>query len=313
MQSNENILTTNQVAKRLGIKRSDDISALIRKNKFPNAIKVGKSWRIPLQDVIAYESYLDRIKHSLNIKQTAKRLDLKAGRIPGLIARSVFPNAFKYNGKWWIPEKDIKSIEFMIKTTLTIKQASEKLKYLSTASLKLMIYDGVFPNAFKDFSWNWRIPESDINKYINNIDYDTVSIKQATTLLKYESKENILRLIDNKSLPNAFKFREKWRIPINDINKHVKTLKNSLDAKQSMKRLGYSHPFSVIQLIQKSKLPNAFKYQGKWRIPLTDIERIEKTRSETLDTNQTAKRLGKSSNYSIAEMIRKGVVTAKLK
>ena len=53
MKSNENILTTNQVAKRFGTKRNDDISALIRKNKFPNAIKTGKSWRIPLQDVIA--------------------------------------------------------------------------------------------------------------------------------------------------------------------------------------------------------------------------------------------------------------------
>lgn len=125
--SRKKILTTKQVAERLGIKRSDDIGTMIKNGKFPNAFKAGKGWRIPLEDIQAYEFLLNKTKYCLDIKQTAKRLGYKEGRVPSLIKRSIFPNAFKYNGKWWIPQVDIRIIEEEKLNTLNVHQVCNKL------------------------------------------------------------------------------------------------------------------------------------------------------------------------------------------
>lgn len=305
--SQKNIFTTKQVAERLGIKRSDDISIMIKNGKFPNAFKVDKKWGIPLKDIQAYEALFKKIKDCLDIKQTAKRLGYKEGRIPSLIERSIFPNAFKYNGKWWIPEDDIRVIEEERLNTLNVRQVYNKLNLSSTNYVRHLINKNEFPNAYKDFSGNWCIPHKDVQRFEKKLNDKTINTKEAAKLLNYESKEAINNLIHNNVFPNAYKFRGQWKIPLSDINKYMEVQNNSLTTKQAMDRLGYKHPFSVIQLIEKSILPNAFKYRGKWRIPLTDIESIEEIRVETLDTTQTAIRLEKKSAPLVSEMIRKGV------
>ncbi|MCF3944882.1 helix-turn-helix domain-containing protein [Oceanobacillus alkalisoli] len=305
--SRKKILTTKQVAERLGIKRSDDIGTMIKNGKFPNAFKAGKGWRIPLEDIQAYEFLLNKTKYCLDIKQTAKRLGYKEGRVPSLIKRSIFPNAFKYNGKWWIPEVDIRIIEEEKLNTLNVHQVCNKLNLSSIAYVRYLINKNEFPNAYKDFSGNWCIPHKDVQSFEKKLSDKTINAKEAAKLLNYESREAIINLIHNKFFPNAYKLRGQWKIPLSDINKHMEIQNNSLTTKQAMDRLGYNHTFSVIQLIERSILPNAFKYRGKWRIPLTDIESIEEIRVETLDTTQTAIRLEKKSAPLVSEMIRKGV------
>jgi len=308
-------LTTTQVSKRLGLKDSDDVSVLIRNNQLPNAIKKGHRWRIPISDLNKYEKGLNENDSCLTIKQATERLGYKSGNgtsIIDLIKKSILPNAFKSNGRWWIPENDIKDIEEKKSGSLDTKQACQRLGLKSAHYVSVLINKNTFPNAFKDYIGSWRIPFGDIEDYekVLNISNDiemTVGLNEAAKMLGFKSVEAMSYHLKKNRFPNAYKFKNSWRISINDIESFLSKVNVSgcLSTVQAAERLGYKAAFSINQLIKKSILPDAFKINGKWWIPISNIEEIEKQQSGLLDTKQVAKRLNLKSDIVVAGLISK--------
>lgn len=308
-------LTTNQVSQRLGLKNSDDVGLLIRNNQFPNAIKQGHRWHIPISDLNKYKMKLNETASCLTIKQATERLGYKSGNgtsIIDLIKKSILPNAFKSNGQWWIPENDIKHIEEKKSGSLDTKQACQRLDLKSAHYVSILINKNVFPNAFKDIMGRWRIPFEDIEDYekvsnMSNVREMTVGLDEAAPMLGFQSGEATSYHLKKNRFPNAFKFNHSWRIPINDIENFLSKVNvdGCLNTTQAAERLGYKAAFSVHQLIERSILPDAFKTNGKWWIPISNIEEIEKQQSGSLDTKQAAKRLNIKSGALVAELISK--------
>lgn len=73
----ENTLSTVDVAKRLGYKKVTSISSLILENKFPNAFKYKREWRIPLKDIEEYERILERRDSKINFTNDFARAELE--------------------------------------------------------------------------------------------------------------------------------------------------------------------------------------------------------------------------------------------
>lgn len=64
-----NSLTTSEVAKRVGM-LSSRISSLVRENKFPNAFKHKRIWRIPLEDIEKYEELMKKKDEPIKFNNT---------------------------------------------------------------------------------------------------------------------------------------------------------------------------------------------------------------------------------------------------
>lgn len=304
---------TGQVAERLGLKKSDEVSALIRLNKFPNAFRVNNRWRITLEDIEEYERQMQKnnTDHCLSVRETVARLGYKTGTsVMDLIEKSILPNAIKLNGIWWIPIEDIESIEEKRLGTLNATQTAQRLDFKSSSAITVLINKNEFPNAFKDFSGAWRIPHSDIIMYEEKMNKEgTVDIKEATRLLGFKSTESVIQLVRSKHFFGVYKVKGAFRIPIKDIEEYIEILKKvegCLDTKQAAERLGYKAAFSIIQLIEKSILPNAFKVNSKWWVPEEDIEVIEKMKLEHLDVSGVAQKLDVKSER-VTQMIRNNV------
>ena len=126
---------------------------------------------------------------------------------------------------------------------------------------------------------------------------NSITVSEAAKLLNYKSNQGVIQLIDLKVLPNAYKKDGKWRIPIVDIKNVSKIYENSIGTNEAKRILGYKNTGSIVELIEKSRFPNAFQFLRKWRIPLSDIENIEKNdlldltiaqATETLKINRNA-------------------------
>lgn len=180
---------------------------------------------------------------------------------------------------------------------LDIIKTANKLGYTKNSILKLL-KKKIFPNAFK-ISGNWLIPTSDIKRfqqsihYINEIEFanteegdsdsnnffDIKKLKVRLTL----SEGTIKSLIHQKQFPNAFKYKQRWWVPLNDVRDFEQSLKkeknkklNCLSTKDAAKKLGYGSHVEINQLIVKyNRFPNAFKRDGRWWIPNNDIEQFE--------------------------------------
>lgn len=72
----ENTLSTVDAAKILGYKNATSISALISDNKFPNAFKYKKEWKIPLKDIEEFERILDQKESKINFTNDFARAEL---------------------------------------------------------------------------------------------------------------------------------------------------------------------------------------------------------------------------------------------
>jgi len=96
----EILLSTREVAKRLGLKRYDDVNTMIKKGEFPNAFKIGKEWRIPIKDIDIHELNLNKTKGCLDVKHTGIRLGYEKHKILALLKKHKFPNAFKHLNQW---------------------------------------------------------------------------------------------------------------------------------------------------------------------------------------------------------------------
>src|SRR5699024_1704734 len=138
------------------------------------------------------------------------------------------------------------------------------------------------------------------------LDDNSLDTKDTATLLNKSVRE-INRLIQDNIFPNAYRFNGKWKIPLNDINKYYEIKSEYLNVEQAMLLLKYKGKHSIFTLIEKSLLPNAFKFRGEWKIPLDDIEHIRKSLRDSLNTIQTAQRLQLRSSQTASEMIRKGI------
>ncbi|MEY8597777.1 helix-turn-helix domain-containing protein [Mammaliicoccus lentus] len=139
-----------------------------------------------------------------------------------------------------------------------------------------------------------------------NLDKDKLlTTKEAAKLLNLESTTAVLHLIKKKTLPNAYKQGSAWKIPLNDIKNILGKQRSSIDTKEAMEIFRYNNTTSIIDLINLSIFPNAFKLNGKWRIPLSDIENYQFNSSQSLSTTEAAIELGLSSNVAVSALIRK--------
>ncbi|HDG5480144.1 TPA: helix-turn-helix domain-containing protein [Staphylococcus aureus] len=139
-----------------------------------------------------------------------------------------------------------------------------------------------------------------------NLDKDKLlTTKEAAKLLNLESTTAVLHLTKKKTLPNAYKQGSAWKIPLNDIKNILGKQRSSIDTKEAMEIFRYNNTTSIIDLINLSIFPNAFKLNGKWRIPLSDIENYQFNSSQSLSTTEAAIELGLSSNVAVSALIRK--------
>lgn len=300
------LLSTRQVAERLGIKNYDYINTMIKNGRFPNAFKTGKEWRIPIRDIEFHELNMNKTTGCLNVKNTAKRLGYEKHKILSLLKKSKFPNAFKHLHEWWIPEEDILSIENERLQTLDVSQLYDKFNFSSFNYTTSLINRGVFPNAYKDHAGRWRVPLEDVEEYSKKFYDNTLSTTEVGKMIN-ESRREVNRLIKDMVFPNSYLFDGVWKIPMSDINKFVEMKRSSLNIKQATSYLKLDTQHSILTLIEKNLLPNAFKYRGEWRLLLGDLEQLEKVITSSLNTIQTAIRLQLNSGQRVTEMIHRGV------
>ncbi|WP_317946906.1 helix-turn-helix domain-containing protein [Sporosarcina saromensis] len=320
-------LSTMQVVERLGYKSEFPVHQLIKESIFPDAFKENGRWWIPLSNIEALEKGQSQL---LCTAQVAQRLNLSNAQVIGLIQKDAFPNAFKRNlGKWSIPIKDIEKFEERYNTddSIDLGEASRRLGYQSQTKIRDLLKDGHFPNAYK-FGGKTLIPLADFGKVQKALEkrkkekqikqklppenpenheklLNTVGLNEAAQMLGFQSRQAVSYQLKKNSFPNAFKFNNSWRIPISDIDNFLLKVKDCLNTTQATDRLGYKAEFSVHQLIKKSILPDAFKANGQWWIPIPNIEVIEKQQSQSLGTTQVMQRLNLKSSATVTELIHK--------
>lgn len=274
-------------------------------------------------------------------RQVAERLGYKATfSINQLIEKSILPNAFKVKGRWWIPEKDIEAIENMKLENLDVKQVAQKLD-LKSEKVTEMIRNNVFPNAFKDVLGVLRIPFEDMEEFqrgkiteefqMKKINAESVDVAEAMKLLGYKNKNTILKYLHNDYLPNAYKYRKKWRIPLKDIEtfrlnfSDIKKelaekrflagnnteIQNCLDITEVEKILKLDRK-QVQSLIRKEALPDAIRFKGRYWIPRASLEEYQRKKEEkdafnetNLTTQDVARRLNYKNRITINQMITK--------
>lgn len=300
------LLSTRQVAERLGIKNYDYINTMIKNGRFPNAFKTGKEWRIPIRDIEFHELNMNKTTGCLNVNNTAKRLGYEKHKILSLLKKSKFPNAFKHLHEWWIPEEDILSIENERLQTLDVSQLYDKFNFSSFNYTTSLINRGVFPNAYKDHSGRWRVPLQDVEEYSKKFYDNTLSTTEVGKMIN-KSRREVNRLIKDMVFPNSYLFDGVWKIPMSDINKFVEMKRSSLNIKQATSYLKLDNEHSIFTLIEKYLFPNAFKHRGEWKFPLGDLEQLKNGITGSLNTKQTAKRLKLNSSQHVTGMISKGV------
>lgn len=177
--------------------------------------------------------------------------------------------------------------------TLDTNQVSLRLNLKTRHYVSILINRNVFPRAFKDSEGRWRIPHRDIEEYERKSNLDGVIGSNEAAKILGKSRVSVADLIYTNQLLGAYKFGGKWLIPIKAVEEYLETTNTDgyLDAKHAAERLGYKSAFSIIQLINKSILPNGIKINNKWRVPLTDIEDLEKEQSNSFNTTQAAQTL----------------------
>lgn len=167
LQDETIMLGTAEVARRLGVKRREMINYLIKENKFPNVLKENNKYSIPVSDVRWYEELCNEhdTNECLDTSRAAERLRYKAPfLINQLIEKSILPNAFQKNNKWYIPLADIEAIEKMSDENLDVKRAAETLG-VTSAKVTDMIRNNVFPSSFNDVFGVSRVLYKDMEEY----------------------------------------------------------------------------------------------------------------------------------------------------
>ncbi|MED3899846.1 helix-turn-helix domain-containing protein [Priestia megaterium] len=307
----ENNFSIKETAKKLDIKSTNSIYNMLNDERFPNAFKEKGKWRIPSKDITNFKKQLNIPKDCLDTTQVAKELGY--ARIIKLLQKNKFPNAFQLHRKWWIPRSDVENFKSLNKRddSLDLKEAAIELGYKSRQAVNYLIKSGKFPNAYL-LEGRWRIPLKDIQTFkkdANQNNYLTSS--QTRARLNYKAAFSIIQLIEKGEFPNAFKFNNKWRIPIEDIEAFERKLNpaDCLNVKQLTERLGYKSTLRVTELIRNNKFPNAFKHLEKWLIPIQDIEMYKKQcpPSNFLDTKEAANRLGYSNSAKVLQQIKKNI------
>ena len=292
-----------EVTKRLGYNSTTSVLNLLKKeNKFPNALMVNKEWRIPIEDIKKYEFSLNPTD-CLNMEETKKEIGCKTSSyVVSLIIQKKLPNAFKIHRKWWIPMGDVEEFKKSPAPLgcVNVKEATKKLGFKTDSSVLIALKENKLPNAFKT-SGKWWIPSEDISSYLDNKkknvpirkewsiprkakEKNCLNISQTLEKLGYKTKFQIRRMITEKHLPNAFKLSGRWWIPLNDIESYENSLtipSGYLNTKEANERLKYCNPGAITLLITKKKFPNALKINGRWYIPLKDIENFEQLKKQS--------------------------------
>lgn len=294
------------------------IFKLIKSKQFPNSFRKKGKWYIPISDIEAFIKDSKKTNNCLSIKQATIKLGYSNSSIGELIRSEKFPNVFKINNKTWIPISDVdnyiksnKGHNYDLKDCLSLDEVAKELEYTSCHPIRILIKQDQFPNAFK-FKHKWWIPVRDLKTYNkNNIKLGKIknclNIVEAKNRLGFKSNMSIMNLIQKNKLPNAFKFKEKWWIPVSDIEYFQKKTNSSyaLDTEKTAKKLGYKSTVSITNLIRKGQFPNAYQVHRKWWIPISDIE-IFKTRfnnNNCVNLKEAIQILSESSIKSIKSKI----------
>ncbi|ARK21857.1 hypothetical protein [Sporosarcina ureae] len=95
-------------------------------------------------------------------------------------------------------------------------------------------------------------------------------------MLGLKSGKAVLYHVKRNKFPNAFMINNNWRIPISDFENYSSKTKDCLNTSQAAERLGYKNKYSVLLLIENSTTLNAFKANGSWWIPISDIEKLNR-------------------------------------
>lgn len=326
-KSDDSSLSTKDTSTLLN-KPVREINRLIQDNIFHNAYRFNGKWKIPLRDINKYDEI--NSEH-LNIEQAMLLLNYKSKHsIFTLIEKSLLPNASKFRGEWKIPLEDIESIRKTLTSSLNTMQTAKKLQLSSSQIVYEMIRKGIFPNAFKDPLSKWRIPLEDIEKYEVQINIENhVDLAKAANILKYKSVSAIKHHLKKGRLPRSFKHQGKWWVHKDDLNnikidKNNNTNKKTSTSKTEPPKLnGFMNvkdiqimlkidKTEITSLIRKEILLNALKYNGKWWVPkssvenyLSEQERVNELKQNTLSVEEAAKRLGYAAVGSMSNLINK--------
>ncbi|WP_060203894.1 helix-turn-helix domain-containing protein [Sporosarcina koreensis] len=305
-------LDTRQAAERLGYKAPFSIIQLIEKSILPNAFQIKKKWWIPLADIEAVEKMR---AENLDVKKVAQILGVNPAKVTEMIRNHVFSNSFNdVLGVLRVPYKDIeeyqikkeeerKEMEKSIESSVSTLEAAKILGYKTTSTVLLYLNNGYFPTAFK-VGTGWRIPLTDLKRLQMNL-YEIkkelsekkfsikenqqiqncLDVNQLSEILQL-SRKNILSLIQKGAFGNALKFKRKYWIHEDILDEYQREKEeqkgfnqNNLTTQDAAKRLNYKHNGTVSLLIGEGKFPNAFKKDGSWRIPVSDIQEFEEARA----------------------------------
>ncbi|MEB6299046.1 helix-turn-helix domain-containing protein [Staphylococcus xylosus] len=307
LDKRKNSIDTKEAMEILRYNNTTSIIDLINLSIFPNAFKLNGTWRIPLSDI---ENYKFKSSQSLSTTEAAIELGLSSNvAVSLLIRRNIFPNVFKFQGKWRIPRSDFDEYKeiYYDNGYLSIDKIMIILKKSKSAILSY-IHSGVFPKSIK-LNGSWRIHKDDLKNYESNLEkkkfvmkiqrrkynsnkriklhedplvQDYISAKEISENLNL-SRYEVHKLFKDNTFNHSKKYGKQWWVPIKEYRKYLIyrrkieiDLKNSLTAKEAAEKLGYKHSANIVNLINSHKLfPNSFKHNNTWYIPKKEIEEFQ--------------------------------------
>lgn len=177
-------LSVEEARKKLNISENK-LYSMLNEGEFPNAKKLGESWKIPESDLL---SCLKIFLGKLSVEEASKKLNVTKVTLNRWIKLSYFPNAELTFRGWIIPESDVRKIIeennqnhtksakrnnhsiniYKQNGFLTIKEVAKHLNKSERVILG-WLKEGICSNA-KKFEGIWWIPEEDLVKLREKLD-----------------------------------------------------------------------------------------------------------------------------------------------
>src|SRR5699024_1979498 len=167
-----------------------------------------------------------KLNKFMNVHDIQIMLNINKNAVTSLIRKGTFLNAFKCNGRWWVPKSSVNDYlseqeksNKLKQNALSVKEAAKRLGYAHVGSMSTLINkDKKFPNAFK-IGNHWYIPEKEIKTYENKRQKVNFSPVVAFTELRefIDTIENNDNLRETKDL-----FIQYSLIQINSMNGSVR-------------------------------------------------------------------------------------------
>ena len=267
---------------------------LLKRGVLTGAIKVHRSWQIPLKAIEEYKASLNIPEGYLTIAEIAEQLNLTELWVGRLIKRGTFAGAKKHRGSWIVPSI---SVEEYIQSSsspegfLSFREAAEYLSVGESWIRKLVLREIL--SGVEVINGVRYIRKECIDEYLKSISPPEgyVSAAQAAQELSL-SKTAVNSLAKEGAFPGAKKQKipyhhAGWVIPVESLREYKESRSfpsNYISGTDIAAQLEVSKAW-ITKLIRTGVIPKGIKHNNEWIVPTDEANRfIERERKRQQST-----------------------------